>query len=326
MKKFCILLLLIFVLSACVRPAGTQTPTAEPTNPLATYIQAPTAIVLQPTYTLPDHAGGGEDTSAPTEPPEGSETGQPTPFTIKPTNTPTNTLQSAGTPNATTSPESTKKSPKPTDTPAGWQPPAFPPFDPFAVLGGARYIEDFQDETPWKDYYGNMENERIALVIEDGHMRVTGKNSYFRTWWFGGFELGDFYIEMDVNNGDCTFDDSYGVILRGEPSDHGYLFAFDCGGEVAAWRIDSVNDPYVEDQILGWTSTELIRTGANQDNILGVMMEGGEITIYANRYLFTTLYDDTYDYGQYGVFVMAGEDDNYTYTIDQMRVWDVESE
>ena len=53
------------------------------------------------------------------------------------------------------------------------------------------------------------------------------------------------------------------------------------------------------------------------------MMKDDEITIYANRYFFTTLYDDTYDWGQYGVFVMAGEDDNYTYTIDQMRVWDV---
>jgi hypothetical protein len=157
-------------------------------------------------------------------------------------------------------------------------------------------------------------------------MQVTGKSSYFRTWWFGGFELGDFYIEMDVNSGDCTFDDTYGVIVRGKPSDHGYVFAFNCGGEVAAWRIDSVVDPFVETELLGWTSTELIRTGANQDNILGVVMEGSEITIYANRYFFTTLYDDQYDWGQYGIFVMAGEDDNYTYTIDQIRVWDLEEE
>jgi hypothetical protein len=323
MKKLPILLTLIMIVSACVRPAGTPTPTQEPTNPLATYIEAPTAIVFQPTHTLPDDAGGGgEDTPAPTEPPEGDETGQPTPFTIKPTDTPTSTLQT------TESPESTQESPtpKPTKTPGDWQPPDFPPFDPVSAFGYSRYIEDFQDETPWKDYYGNMENERIALVIEDGNMQVTGKHSYFRTWWFGGFELGDFYLEMDVNSGDCTFDDTYGVIVRGEPSDHGYAFVFNCGGEVAAWRIDSVLDPYVEHEILGWTPTELIRTGVNQDNKLGVMMEGSEITIYANRYFFTTLYDDTYDWGQYGVFVMAGEDDNYTYTIDQIQVWDVGEE
>jgi hypothetical protein len=324
MKKFLILLFLMFVLSACVRPAGTPTPTQKPTSPLATFIQAPTAIVIQPTYTLPDKAGGGENIPALTASPEGNETGQPTPFTIKPTNTPTRTIEPTGSPDATTPPET--PTPKPTNTPADWQPPDFPSFDPILAFGNPRYIEDFQDETPWKDYYGKMENERIALVIKDGNMQVTGKSSYFRTWWFGGFELGDFYIEMDVNSGDCTFDDTYGIILRGKPSKHGYVIAFNCGGEVAAWRIDSVVDPYVEDQILGWTSTELIRIGANQDNTLGVMMEGDEITIYANRYFFTTLYDDKYDWGQYGVFVMAGENDNYTYTIDQIRVWDVEEE
>ena len=325
MKKIPVLLLLIiFLLSACVRPAGTSTPTQEPTSPLATFIEAPTAIVIQPTHTLPGDSGGGEATSTQSEPTATTEQGQPTPFTINPTDTstPTNTLEATEPPDTTEEPQT----PDPTSTPSNWDPPDFPPFDPVSAFGGSRHIEDFQDATPWQDYYGNMENEYIALVIEDGQMHVTGKISYFRTPWFGGFELGDFYIEMDVNSGECTFDDTYGIIVRGEPSDHGYAFGFNCGGEVAAWRIDSITDPYVENQILGWTSTELIRTGANQSNILGVRMEGSEIIIYANRYQFTILYDDAYDWGQYGVFVMAGEDDNYTYTIDQIQVWNIVEE
>ncbi len=320
MKKLIIHLLSFLILSACVRPAGTPTPISAPTNPLATYIETPTAIILQPTHTsVSDEGGGGEATATPTDTPEATETGQPTPFIIRPTITPTIP------PPGTEPPDTTEELPTagPTNKPEAFQLPSYPPFDPIGTFGTPRFTEDFEDNTAWKDYYGNMGNEKIALVIKDGQMQVTGKYSYFRTWWFGGFDLTDFYIEMDVNTGTCSDDDTYGLILRGEPSDHGYIVGFNCGGEVAAWRVDAVN-PYTEIEILGYTKTDLIRKGSNRPNILGVMMKGDEITIYANRYEFTTIYDDTYDWGQYGVFVMAGPKDNYTYTTSQIRIWDVE--
>jgi hypothetical protein len=178
----------------------------------------------------------------------------------------------------------------------------------------------------WTDASGILpDTEYIKLEMEEGQMTVTGKRRLWDTWWISGFTLTDFYIEMDVNSGDCAPDDAYGMILRasqhGQPT-HGYLIGFTCAGEVFARRLESV-DPYVSISILNPTETDLVYAGANQHNIFGVHIEGNKLTIYPNRRYFTVIADDSFGWGRYGIYVSAGDAGNYTYTVEEIRTWGV---
>lgn len=314
MMKILFLTLSTLALSACVRPAVTATPTQAPTDPLAPYT-SPTITVIEPSNTPVIAAGDDE----PTNIPELTETSVPTSIIVTPTGT--STEIPAGTYSETPPTAGPSNTPEPNNTPEPFKLPDTPVYDPEAVFGKPNYVDDFEESDAWQNYYGKMENDNIALVIEDGQMHVTGKkNEGYKTWWFGGHELGNFYIEMTVNSGECSGKDAYGLILRGEPSKRGYIIAFTCNGKVVSWRMDSTN-PYSDQEILGYTDPNLIRKGSNQTNTMGVRMEGGDIQIYINGYFFTDIYEATYDYGQYGIFVMAWPTENYTFTVNQIRIW-----
>ena len=311
--KIIFLALSTLVLSACVRPAITTTPTQAPTDPLDPYI-SPTAIIIEPTNTPEIDTGDDEPTNAP----ELAETSAPTVIIVTQTGTATEA------PAATDS--GTPPTAGPSNTPEPFRFPDTPVYDPEAEFGKPNYVDDFEESDAWENYYGKMENDNIALVIEDGQLHVTGKkNEGYKTWWFGGHELGNFYIEMTLDSGECSGKDAYGLILRGEVSKSGYIIAFTCNGQVVSWRMDSA-DPYSDQEILGYTDPNLIRKGSNQTNVMGVRMEDGDIQIFVNGYFFTSIYEPTYDYGQYGVFVMAWPTENYTFTVSQIRIWYITEE
>lgn len=316
-KKNSLLLLLglTLLLTACVRPgAETLAPTATLTDP--------TALMVSPTVfappTLPSSPTPTEPPATPTE----TEYVRPTSYIITPTVTGTITPlveeTSSAPPTAV---------PLPSDTPVF--DPGTAPIDPDSLFPGKRYVETFDTADSWRDYYGNLpDNEYFKMTLDAGVAYITAKYYEWDTWWIGGHTLTDFYIEMDVNSGECTGNDAYGMILRahqsGQPS-RGYLVALTCDGRAYLKRLDSV-DPYYADTILMPTPTPLIHAGANQDNTLGVHMEGEKITIYINRYYFTVLIDNTYLWGRFGIYAKAGPVENYTFAVSEMRVWDMGEE
>jgi hypothetical protein len=199
-------------------------------------------------------------------------------------------------------------------------------LNPDAEFTGAKHVDSMDQPALWYDASGVLpDTEYLKMEIAEGVMAVTGKLRLWDTWWISGFTLNDFYIEMEVNSGDCNPDDAYGMILRasqhGEPT-HGYLIAFTCDGKVFAKRMETVN-PYSAISILNPTETDLIYAGKNQTNIIGVQMEGNAITIYPNRRLFTTIQDDAFSFGRYGIFVQAGDAGNFTYSVTEIRTWGV---
>lgn len=310
MKKNILPLLLVFVLTACVRPVATLEATEALIDPLDVFKPSPsvTNIVLE---TQETDSGSGNETDAVI----------PTSEIVTPTESPT--IAPTTTPAPTETPEDTA-TPEPTEITDLFSPPEGVPIDPMFAFGNSRFTDTFKDATMWQNYYGDSENEYILLDIEEDKLSVTGKQQDLITWWFDGFDLVNFYIQMTVDSGECSETDAYGLILRGashgEPS-HGYIIAFTCDGQIFARRVDSAN-PYKDQQLLGYTQSTIIHTGSNQTNVLGVLMEDDEISIYANGYFFTTLLDPTFKYGRYGVFVMAGPTENYTYSTSEIKIWE----
>ncbi len=329
--KFFYLLLSVatLLLAGCVRPAA-PVPTAE--DPLADFIDAPTAVFQQATAS-PTSAASDDDASdatlsvdtlpGGTEPPAtNAPAASPSPFILTPTaDGPTPTSAFTETPEGARAATSV-----PTNTPTQAPTPDNPQLDPIQAFGGARFDEQFADDANWIGNDGNLpDSDYIKLDIQDGKMGVTGKNLEFDTWWFTASTLGDAYIEMEVNSGDCEGTDAYGLILRGAPTGepaHGYIVALTCDGRFFVRRLDTT-DPYTVSQLFIYTPDDSILRGASQINKLGVLAVGEEFTIYANGQIIAYFIDNTFDVGRYGVFVKPGETENYTYAVNRIRVWDL---
>lgn len=298
-------------LAGCVRQvAPASTPTLASTSQLEEVLNA-TKSAATATSEMP--------TATPTKTPE-SEAPTETPG-------PTNTLEVITPTNTAAPTQETSENPdtsQPTETAAPQPTSSAPQINPDQEFTGARYVDELDEIEMWTDRSGALpDTQYIALKIEDGVMTVTGKRSLWDTWWISGFTLSNFYVEMDVNSGDCDPDDAYGMILRAsqhnEPT-RGYLVGFTCAGEVFARRLESV-DPYVSISILNPTETDLINAGKNQDNIFGVLLDDNTITIYPNRRYFTTITDNAFAWGRYGIYISTGETGDYTFTVREIRTW-----
>jgi len=313
-EKTTSLLVLILILSAaaavsgCVRQvAPPATPTVESTSQLDVVLNSTpaTATLELPTVTPTNTL----EPEAPTQTPGPTSTLE----IITPTNT--------AAPTEETTEETT---PQPTEAALPQPTSSVPQINPDQEFTGARHVDTLDNVDLWTDQTGSLPNSQyLELKIQDGVMTVTGKRDLWDTWWISGFTLTNFYIEMDVNSGDCDPDDAYGMILRASQHDEptrGYLVGFTCAGEVFARRLESVS-PYVSISILNPTETDLILAGKNQDNIFGVLFDGNTITIYPNRRFFTTIADDAFAWGRYGVYVSTGETGNYTFTVKEIRTW-----
>jgi hypothetical protein len=302
MKKYMYMFLLMLLLTSCVRPAPAPDPVSFSTYTLSSSSGTSTAIVVKASNT-----------------PLGS--GGPTPFIITPTdeNPITPTSEFTDTPSAT-------DTPSPTDTPTEPPTPAEPGFDPVARWNSPRFIDTFDSDDNWVAKNGELpDTGNIKLEIIDNTLSVTGKHQDFDTWWFSSSTLGDMYVEMTINTGDCKEDDAYGIILRGAPSGepaHGYIAGFTCDGKYFVRRLDTT-DPYIVASLFTPANNDYIIRGSGKTSVLGFLAVKNEFTLYSNGYEVAYFTDETYDIGRYGVFIKAGPTENYSYTVSRIRVWDL---
>jgi hypothetical protein len=314
-------------LAACTRQ-GPSEATPEGTDVLAYLLNSPTPTndysrrTNTPAPAEPEEddadAGDGEETPVDTEVPAATDL-PPTPtlHVITPTPGPDETEDPVD------GGSDSGDAPAQTLTPVVLGP---PDLNPELVFDGRHFVDSFDDPQPWYDMSGLLpDTQYLNLEIFDGQMNVTGKLGEWETWWLSGYTLNDYYIEMEVESGACEDNDGYGMIVRasqhGEPT-RGYIFGMTCDGKVYAKRLVST-DPYVAISILNPTESHLINSGPNQTNILGVWAEDNALEIYINHYYFTVIYDDTFAWGRYGIYVKAGGESDYTYTANEIRVWEV---
>ena len=197
-------------------------------------------------------------------------------------------------------------------------------FDPEQVYGIPQLV--FPSTETWTSFANPLpDTDNLKLEALDGDLYVTGKNVQWDTWWFTWPILTNFYVEMSVTTEQCSGKDHYGFITRGtRPGDaaQGYMILFSCDGNYAVNRLDSLS-PYSAEALLLWTETDALRDGANKTNRVGALLEDNAISIYANGELLTPLpvYDDSYTDGRFGLFVNAWNTQNFTYIVDQIKVW-----
>jgi len=167
----------------------------------------------------------------------------------------------------------------------------------------------------------------IRMTVDSSRFYVTGKLPGFSTWYFTWRELSDFYLETTFNSASCSGQDAYGLIIRGPEHragvSYGYVVAFTCDGQLWVFRLDGAN-PYTAEDLVSLTPSQRILTGQNQQNTMGIQAVGDTLTIYANGYQIAQVFDDTYEFGRFGLFVSPQWTTNFTYRVVHLSLWDLE--
>jgi hypothetical protein len=184
-------------------------------------------------------------------------------------------------------------------------------------LGTPTWRDDFEGAVLW-----------FLLDTDESKFEVVDNELVMESFNAGGLDewglsvrpdADDFYIELRIRTGDtCAGLDRYGVLIRAEDPDHTYVYGFSCSGRYRLYEWDGGEFS----ALAGWKSSSLIKAGPNQTNRMGIMAEGNTIRLYANGKLITTVEDDTFDEGRFGLFIGSAETDNFKVYVEEVSYWD----
>ena len=295
-------ILLIIILTACSLPAPSE-PATQDVAP--EFTAAAQTIIAQLTQAAGTQAPPPEETTATpgevsTEPGLETETAP-----AVETQTPAETTEPTTTP--------TLEEPAETATPTSL------PSDPRAALGDPDFLDNFQNGDNWSLY----EDEHVLFRVADEALRMVAFNA--ESW--DGFmlswpQINDFYLEMAATTRDCSGLDRYGLVARSVRTDEGYagyLFGISCDGQYSL----RIWDGEAFTRLIDWTASEHIQAGSNQSNRIGIMMEGENISLYANGNLIAELTDETFEDGRIGVFVGSANTEDFTVLVEEVAFWEL---
>jgi hypothetical protein len=323
MKKLSALLLIAVLLSAC--GAG-QTPAVSDAE-----MQTKVAAILT---AMPTATGGVPTTAAPNVVTATSSlpTVAPTATQPAPTAAATKAVPTAASTAASTQPPApTATKPGATAAPTATKPPATPvptqgptatlaSSDPRAALGQPTWQDKMSTSDNWPT--GDDPAGFTSIDFKNGALLLTALKNKDGWRMAVSDSLTNFYLEETVNTGSCSGKDRYGLIFRvpvvSNP-DHGYLAAFTCDGQYSFRKWDGPDNSMSALTI--WKTNKAINTGPNQVNRLGVLLQGGTMTLYANGIQLTSVSDPSYTAGFFGIFSGAITSSQYTVSIKEVDYW-----
>jgi hypothetical protein len=322
MKKLIpVLIVLVFLLSACDILGGTATDTPMSDAQMATRVAQLLSTMTTPTT---------EIVFPPTPTMTSTVVILPTEETVEPTATMTEEVIELETTTPATKTTAEATGTNATETVGGETEgtatvtPTVSSNDPASQLGTPTGTDEMTSASTWG--WPTDEDQYLKVSFNNGKMLMTGLTK------FAGWRLPligqqtNTYIELTANSGDCSGKDSYGIIFRvpvlKDPS-QGYLFEVTCDGYYRLWKWDGKVSPNgLATVLVPWAQTSLINAGANQTNKLGVMVKDDKFTLYMNGEKLASATDSAFDAGFFGVFVRAGETSEYTVKFEQMRYWE----
>lgn len=202
-----------------------------------------------------------------------------------------------------------------------------PEDDPRTVLNLNRpnASDNFSGKT-WSQYDG----EKATYSLEDGHLvgidhEPEERYIYWSLWT--EFAPADPYAVVTITNGDCVEKDSVGFVIRvqSDRTPSGYALEVSCDG-FYRFRNHQGNNP--ADELVDWTPSDAINTGAYETNQLGLWGYKGKFHFFINGLHVGEYYDyDARDtYGYFGVYVRASYTFDLTATFDDFAFWNIPPE
>jgi len=199
-------------------------------------------------------------------------------------------------------------------------PPPLSPDDPRYGLNLAapHYWDDFSSNLTWvgPNFDGAMN------VWDDGRLRATDFLADKFLWWsttISDVDAGNLYVEVTADVGGCSGKDAIGLAVRVEPEnrDSGYTLEFSCDG---SYRIRKLVSGTIQ-TLLEWTPSDSIVSGSDSSNVLGFLADGITLTVFANSEVLSSIEDNTFFKGNFGLFADAVSTPGLTVYFDDFKLW-----
>ncbi len=305
LKKAAVLILFAFIVSSCVRPAMTVPPEDNGGDRISTLVAA--------TMTLEALSKEVQDPPATVEAVQISITPDPVqPTEVPPTAEPTITPSEVPTETITLTPSITL-------TPTATLDPTLAPEDPVLSLGEPDVLDTFDAGSIIYQY----DEDDSSFQVVDGQFVLTAKKASFgELWSFTADELANFYLEITGTFGDtCSGKDRFGMIFRAPDYTEGYLLSVSCDGTYNFRFWDPEAETYTT--LVTWTSSDMVESGPDGTNRLGVKVEGTTISGYINGKKIFEIDDSTYDGSRFGVLIAAPNTAGFTVSLTQLVYWNL---
>jgi hypothetical protein len=189
-----------------------------------------------------------------------------------------------------------------------------------ADLGGPTWTDSMESRGRW--YLVSTEN--TLFTIDDGALVMTALEPGFDEWGVAaGADLTNFYLEVTAKTGSqCDGLDRYGVIFRSPDPSRGYVFQVSCDGRFRLYLWDGSEYTGIQN----WKLNDAINSGSDEENRVGVMVVGEDVSLYANDELLGEYTIEAYDEGRFGLVVGASETDNFEVRVETVRFWDIQAD
>jgi len=191
--------------------------------------------------------------------------------------------------------------------------------DPAVNLGNASWTADFSSD---EEGFYDGDDEHTVIEVQNNALSLTSTRVIpgWHTWSMNYRTFKNAYFEAEIAVYQCSGTDEYGLVFRGPDYSSGYFYAARCNGE---YSLRTYKDGEYE-FVAAWQYSELLNSGSNQANRLGVKMVGNEIKLYLNGELVDTFSNDTFTgSGHFGFFIAAYETAGFRIEIDRARYWEL---
>lgn len=195
--------------------------------------------------------------------------------------------------------------------------------DPKASLGNPVWKNNLNDPIAFFGSGGNSyEDDYTKIMISNGVMTITSFSTQgYRGWRLTSPTPKDMYLEATFHTKNCSGEDQYGMVLRAPNYDdgYGYYFGVTCNGEYKL----SVWDANGRSSLASGPAQEIIHSGPNQTNRIGIMAKGNTFKLYANGKLIEEVDNSsTQSGGHIGAYI-AGHSGNLIVEMDEIAYWNV---
>lgn len=192
--------------------------------------------------------------------------------------------------------------------------------DPSITLGTPTWRDELNHAGNW----GAFQTEYAVWTGNNaGELVVEGRATQ-AAWVLATTEkIGDGAIEVVIDNDDCYMWDSYGMFFRApslKDADRGYLFGTSCNAQYFVWRWDGKSGRMVK--LVDYTrDVDHINYGKGQRNRFNIVTVGDTVNFYINGFYMTSITDDYWTEGYFGVFVRPQYDGGLTIRVDEASYW-----
>ncbi len=197
--------------------------------------------------------------------------------------------------------------------------------DPRSILDLAEpdYVDFFDEAVKWFDY---DTPGRAAYGVTDGMLwGLDYEPEKLYSWWSYTDKLSDLvYAEVSATNGDCVGKDAVGFVIHSDPEKAagGYALEVSCDG---AWRVLKHRIGEGPKELVEWTVSDVIQTGKDAVNRLGIWYHFGTMYIFVNGVMVGEAYNSHADFpgGTFALYVKAAQTYNLKAWFDDLAFWEL---